>query len=96
MNQSEVLALYDRYCGKIKSTGSNQYVAQCPFPDHPDKVQSFSFNTMTSQYNCFGCNEKGNAVTFAKLMGDDPKNNFFQDTLVSSCRSTIKSSRLLS
>ncbi len=70
INESEVFSLFERHCKGIKSGGSNQYVGLCPF--HDDTHHSFSFNS-EGLYNCKGCGESGNAVKFAKLMGEDPK-----------------------
>ena len=53
INESEVLNLYERHCDGIKSQGSSQYVALCPF--HDETVHSFSFNTETSLYYCHSC-----------------------------------------
>ena len=75
INESEVLNLYERHCDGIKSQGSSQYVALCPF--HPDTHHSFSFNS-EGLYNCFGCGKNGNAVKFAKHFGDNPK-PFYSD-----------------
>ena len=44
--------------GKIKSL--------CPF--HDDTNPSLSVNLMTGQFNCFGCEQQGNAFTFAKAL----------------------------
>jgi len=76
INESEVLNLYQRHCDGIKSQGSSQYVALCPF--HDETVHSFSFNTETSLYYCHSCTEDGNAVKFAKHFGDNPK-PFYSD-----------------
>ena len=76
VNESEVLNLYERHCDGIKSQGSSQYVALCPF--HDETVHSFSFNTETSLYYCHSCTEDGNAVKFAKHFGDNPK-PFYSD-----------------
>ena len=76
INESEVLNLYERHCDGIKSQGSSQYVALCPF--HDETVHSFSFNTETSLYYCHSCTEDGNAVKFAKHFGDNPK-PFYSD-----------------
>jgi DNA primase len=76
INESEVLSLFERHCSLVKSSGGSQYQALCPF--HPDTHHSFSFKTDTTQYYCHTCNEKGNAVKFAKLKGEDPK-PFYSD-----------------
>ena len=70
VNESEVLSLYERHCNGIKSSGESQYVALCPF--HNDTHHSFSFNIANTQHNCFACGESGNAIKFAKVMGEDP------------------------
>jgi putative DNA primase/helicase len=43
---------------------NGQINALCPF--HEDHNPSFSVNIKTGQYKCHGCNEKGNAFTFAQ------------------------------
>ncbi len=50
---------------KIKYRGS-QGQGLCPF--HDDQNPSFSFSTETGLWNCFGCGEKGNAHTLAKIL----------------------------
>ena len=91
MNPSEVLALYERHCDKIKCSGGSQYVALCPF--HDDTHHSFSFNTDKTQYYCFGCDAYGNAVQFAKLKGENPKpfySNNYQKPLLTNGKPTGK------
>ena len=45
----------------LKRRGSD-YVACCPF--HQEKTPSFHVSPTRQYYNCFGCHEKGNAITF--------------------------------
>ncbi len=45
----------------LKRQGSD-YVACCPF--HQEKTPSFHVSPSRQFYNCFGCHEKGNAITF--------------------------------
>ena len=45
----------------LKRQGSD-YVACCPF--HQEKTPSFHVSPTRQYFNCFGCHEKGNAITF--------------------------------
>lgn len=45
----------------LKRQGSD-YVACCPF--HQEKTPSFHVSPSRQYFNCFGCHEKGNAITF--------------------------------
>lgn len=44
--------------------GYNQIKIPCPFPPHVDYDPSLVINTKTNLYNCFGCEEQGNLITF--------------------------------
>jgi DNA primase len=50
--------------GKVNNTGN--YVACCPF--HDDKHPSFSINTVTGDWICFGCGLRGNIRYFLRLV----------------------------
>jgi len=52
---------YSRFLKKVKRTG-DKVMALCPF--HNDTNLSFSVDLKTGKYNCFGCDEKGNYITF--------------------------------
>ena len=66
---------YSSQLKKVKSTGTDQIVACCPF--HKDDTPSFTVNTRTGQYECKGCGEKGNYTTFyAKLHGLSTKDAY--------------------
>ena len=73
MDNNQVLAIFEKYCTKIKHTGGNQYIARCPFDGHEDKISSFSFTTEngSGRYHCHGCGEQGNIITFCKAFGED-------------------------
>lgn len=45
----------------LKRQGSD-YIACCPF--HQEKTPSFHVSPTRQYFNCFGCHEKGNAITF--------------------------------
>ena len=53
---------YSSELKKFKINGNNQAIGLCPF--HNDKKPSLSINLMDGRYNCFGCGEKGNTITF--------------------------------
>jgi len=44
----------------------NKLVGLCPF--HREKHPSFYIYTETNSYFCFGCNQGGNAINFARLL----------------------------
>ncbi len=39
----------------------------CPFPDHKEKVPSFSVSETKQAFFCFGCKRGGNVFTFLRL-----------------------------
>ena len=41
---------------------TDEWKGLCPF--HPDKNPSFCVNKSGGVFNCFGCNEKGNVISF--------------------------------
>lgn len=45
-----------------KKSGVNTLVLLCPF--HTEKTPSFTIFTKTNTFFCFGCNAKGDAITF--------------------------------
>ena len=73
MDNNQVLAIFEKYCTKIKHTVGNQYIARCPFDGHEDKISSFSFTTEngSGRYHCHGCGEQGNIITFCKAFRED-------------------------
>ena len=78
MKNTDVFHLFEKYVDNIKSSGTNQWVGNCPFPNHPDRKASFCFNSEHGLYNCKGCGEQGNAIKFAKAMGENPE-PFYSD-----------------
>jgi hypothetical protein len=63
--------LFQKYVSKIKETQAGQFLGLCPF--HDDRHPSFSFNEDGAFY-CHACGIKGNAVKFAKLVGESGSN----------------------
>mgnify|MGYP003133378161 FL=1 len=70
------IPMFQRNIERIKEQGRGQYIGLCPF--HEDTKHSFSFNE-EGQYQCFSCGEKGNAITFARLMREDEKSYYTDD-----------------
>ena len=60
--EGNYLAFYERYLPQIKKERGNQHKAKCPF--HDDKEPSLSINSSTGQFNCFGCDRKGDIFNF--------------------------------
>ena len=76
---TDVFGLFNNHVQNIKSSGTNQWIGNCPFPNHPDKKASFCFNSEHGLYNCKGCGEEGNAIKFAKAMGENPEPYYSDD-----------------
>ena len=76
---TDVFGLFNNHVQNIKSSGTNQWIGNCPFPEHQDRKASFSFNSEHGLYNCKGCGEEGNAIKFAKAMGENPEPYYSED-----------------
>ncbi len=52
----------------LRHTGANRLTCLCPF--HTEKTPSFTIFTDTNTFFCFGCNARGDSITFyQKLYG---------------------------
>jgi len=80
LNESDIYELYSSYVDKIRATGSNQYIGQCPF--HNDTKPSFAFEVIDGKYICFSsnCGVKGNASQFAEAMNHPNPKMFWTST----------------
>ncbi|MBT6657625.1 MAG: DNA primase, partial [Proteobacteria bacterium] len=58
--RTDIVELIDKKV-PLKKKGS-AYMACCPF--HNEKTPSFSVNQTNQFYKCFGCEAKGNAISF--------------------------------
>ena len=75
---------------KLKHSGENYVLTNCPFPDHDDKNPSFSINLKTGNFLCFGCGQKGDVYELFSVLDDVSieeahrryKNNFKSETSV--------------
>lgn len=69
MRMENVDALFSKYVRNIKKASKpGNWVGLCPF--HDEKTPSFYFDE-EGLYHCFGCDSKGNAITFAKAFGEE-------------------------
>lgn len=68
--------LYNKYISNLKQGRDADWVGSCPLGTHKDLKPSFSCNVDSGLYICFACGEKGNAVTFAKIVGEDHRPYF--------------------
>ena len=67
-----MLDLFSRHVKRIKKASKpGNWFGLCPF--HNDTDPSFSF-TDDGLYICYGCGSKGNAITFAKMIGEEIPN----------------------
>lgn len=57
--------IYTNYLENYERKG-NELISLCPF--HEEIDPSFNINLQTGQYHCFGCNAKGNIITFLSKM----------------------------
>ncbi|MDL2308878.1 DNA primase [Bacteroidales bacterium OttesenSCG-928-B11] len=51
---------------KMRQSGGWLHVGKCPF--HTEKSGSFFVNVRNNRYNCYGCGESGNAISFLMKM----------------------------
>lgn len=87
---TDVFGLFNNHVQNIKSSGTNQWIGNCPFPEHQDRKASFSFNSEHGLYNCKGCGQEGNAIKFAKAMGENPEPYYSEDYKRNNGKSTGK------
>ena len=57
---TDLIELFKSYGHTITTTGQTTKT-HCPF--HKEKTPSLSINQKTNLWNCFGCNEGGDAIT---------------------------------
>ena len=63
-----MIELFERHVQNIRPGTGGEFKGLCPF--HDDRKPSFSFNE-EGLFHCFGCKIQGNAIDFAKLVGED-------------------------
>jgi len=65
-----MLEIFERHVKNIKEKKDGEYMGCCPF--HDDRRPSFSF-TEEGLFYCHGCQIKGHANDFAKMVGEEPQ-----------------------
>ena len=63
----DIVELISNYT-EVKRRGSNSYMAYCPLDGHNDKTPSLSIDKKKGLWNCFGCGEGGDVITFIERM----------------------------
>jgi DNA primase len=51
----------------LKRSGAHSYTCRCPF--HDDRTPSFTVNTGTGLWHCFGCRRGGDVFTYLQQIG---------------------------
>jgi AAA domain/CHC2 zinc finger len=68
---------YKKYIPSIKSGGEDEYMANCPLPEHVDANPSFTFNSKTGKFHCHGCGKGGDFLRFyGEMKGLSTKSDF--------------------
>lgn len=67
---------YKKYLKDAKKNG-NSLIARCPF--HKDDKPSFSVEIISGKYHCFGCEEKGNFISFKAKMDNKDTQLVYQE-----------------
>jgi DNA primase len=62
---------------ELKRAGNGSWMGLCPF--HGEKTPSFHVNEARSYFYCFGCGEKGDAITFLTKIEQRPFMDVLQD-----------------
>lgn len=63
--------LYSKYISNLRDKGK-EWRGACPFNEE-ETPGAFSIDAETGLYFCHSCGEKGNAVSFARFVGDDER-----------------------
>ena len=67
---------YKKYLPNAKKNG-NSLITRCPF--HDDDKPSFSIDITSGKYHCFGCQEKGNFISFKAKMDKKDTQSVYQE-----------------
>ena len=81
-------SLYANNLEQVTSLGGDEFKAICPY--HDDTNPSFNFNQSSGMSNCFSCGVGKNAPQFAKDMGVDNPNQYYEDNGYTSSNTLTK------
>jgi len=72
--EDAVLDLAYKYLKKVRKSGPDQIMAECPFhtSDDPGGSRTLSLNISRGLFFCFSCHAKGNLARFLRDIGEAP------------------------
>lgn len=65
VEKARLIPIENFYTGRLRSNGS-RLLGLCPF--HKEDTPSFFIFTDQNRYHCFGCNERGDVISFVMKM----------------------------
>jgi DNA primase len=76
IDRTNIVEIVKRHV-ELKRAGTGSWMGLCPF--HGEKTPSFHVNEARSYFYCFGCHEKGDAITFLTKIEQRPFMDVLQD-----------------
>ena len=76
LERTNIVEIVKRHV-ELKRAGTGSWMGLCPF--HGEKTPSFHVNEARSYFYCFGCHEKGDAITFLTKIEQRPFMDVLQD-----------------
>ena len=76
LDRTNIVEIVKRHV-ELKRAGTGSWMGLCPF--HGEKTPSFHVNEARSYFYCFGCGEKGDAITFLTKIEQRPFMDVLQD-----------------
>src|SRR5437763_10181579 len=76
LDRTNIVEIVKRHV-ELKRAGTGSWMGLCPF--HGEKTPSFHVNEARSYFYCFGCHEKGDAITFLTKIEQRPFMDVLQD-----------------
>ena len=69
IDRTNIVEIVKRHV-ELKRAGTGSWKGLCPF--HGEKTPSFHVNEARQYFYCFGCHEKGDAITFLTKIEQRP------------------------